>query len=83
MQKIGDCSNDAFDWSLRHSLSTIREAHVRLHLMTSLSATATLLASQIKLYDVLLLEISGIRSNLAHDLQHTRGAPEHITGEAS
>ncbi|WP_157450440.1 hypothetical protein [Bradyrhizobium sp. ARR65] len=76
MQKIGDCSDDLFDRGLRHSLSTIKEAHVRLHGMTSLATTATLLASQIALCDVLLIEISGIRSSLAkHTLEVRNKSP--------
>ncbi|WP_407180082.1 hypothetical protein [Bradyrhizobium sp. STM 3562] len=39
--------------------------------MTSVSTTATSLASQIALCDVLLIEISDIRSSLAKDIKHT------------
>ncbi|WP_157450438.1 hypothetical protein [Bradyrhizobium sp. ARR65] len=39
--------------------------------MTSVSTTATSLASQIALCDVLLIEISGIHSSLARDIKHT------------
>jgi hypothetical protein len=35
----------------------------------------TVLASQIELCDVLLVEISGIRSSLARDLKETRQPP--------
>jgi hypothetical protein len=72
MQKIADPSKKCFDCAVRDSLSTIKEAHVQLHLLTGASATAALLASQIKLCDVLLDEISGIHSSLAQDLEHTR-----------
>jgi hypothetical protein len=72
MQKIADPSKKCFDRVVRDSLSTIKEAHVQLHLLTGTSATAALLASQIELCDVLLDEISGIHSNLARDLKHTR-----------
>jgi hypothetical protein len=38
-------------------------------------ASPTVLASQIELCNMLLLEISGIRSNLAKDISQTRGRP--------
>jgi hypothetical protein len=76
MRKIADTSNRRFDCAVRNSLSTIRETHVRLHLLTGTSATAALLASQIELYDVLLDEISGIHTSLARDLKHTRLTPQ-------
>jgi hypothetical protein len=76
MRKIADPSNKRFDCALRDSLSTIKEAHVKLHLLTGTSTTAALLASQIKLYDVLLDEISGIHTGLARDLEHTRLTPQ-------
>jgi hypothetical protein len=60
---------------LWNSLSTIKQAHVRLHLLTGARTSPTVLASQIELCDVLLLEISGISSNLARDLKQTRGRP--------
>jgi hypothetical protein len=41
-----------------------------------MGTTATVLAWQIELCDVLLVEISGIRSSLAKDLNHTRGAAQ-------
>jgi hypothetical protein len=75
MRKIGDPSNKSFDCALRDSLSTIRETHIQLHLLTGTCATATLLASQIELYDVLLDEISGIHTCLARDLEHARLTP--------
>jgi hypothetical protein len=68
MQKIADPANKRFDCAVRDSLSTIKEAHVQLHMLTATSATAALLASQIELYDVLLDEISGIHTSLARDL---------------
>ncbi len=71
MRKISDPSNKRFDCAIRDSLSTIKEAHVQLHLLTGTSATAALLASQIELYDMLLDEISGIHTSLARDLKHT------------
>jgi hypothetical protein len=74
MRKIGDASY-SYECALRSSLSTIKQAHDQLHLLTGMDTTATVLASQIELCDVLLVEISGIRSSLAKDLNHTRGAP--------
>lgn len=61
---------------LWNSLSAIKQAHVRLHLLTGVRTSPTVLASQIELCDVLLLEISGIRSNLARDLKQTRERPQ-------
>ena len=76
MRKITDPSNKRFDCIVRDSLSTIKEAHVQLHLLTGTSATAALLVSQIELCDVLLDEISGIHTSLARDLKHTRLMPQ-------
>lgn len=68
--------------SLLHSISAIKEAHNQLDLLTSSSATATALASQIQLCDVLLYEISGVRSRLAKHLKTRRttvpDAREHV-----
>jgi hypothetical protein len=72
MLKIVDCPDAPFDCSLHDSLSTIREARVRLNVLTGMSTTATMLASQIELCQVLLIEISEIRGTLARDLRHTR-----------
>ena len=77
MLKIVDCPDAPFDWSLRGSLNTIKDARVRLDVLTGMSTTASVLAAQIELCDVLLIEISGIRSSLARDLQHTRGRSQH------
>jgi hypothetical protein len=76
MRNIGDLSNKCFDCAVRDSLSTIKEAHVQLHLLTGTSATAALLASQIELYDVLLDEISAIHTSLGGDFKHTRLTPQ-------
>jgi hypothetical protein len=76
MRKIADPSNKRFDYAVRDSLSTIKETHVQLHLLTGTSATPALLASQIELYDVLLDEIYGIHTSLARDLKHTRLTPQ-------
>ena len=75
MRKIADPSNNHFDCAVEESLSTIKKAHVRLHLLTDTTATATFLASQIQLCDVLLDEISDIHTNLARDLKYTRLTP--------
>ena len=72
MLKIVGCPDAPFDCSLHGSLSAIKEARVRLDVLTGMSTTATTLASQIELCDVLLIEISGIRSTLARNFWHTR-----------
>jgi hypothetical protein len=64
------------DCALRSSLTAIKQAHDQLHFLTGMCTTPTVLASQIELCDVLLVEISGIRSSLAKDLNDTRGAPQ-------
>jgi hypothetical protein len=68
MRKTSDLS---FDCAVRDSLSTIKQAHVRLHLLTGTCATAARLTSEIELYDLLLGEISGIHTSLAKDLKRT------------
>ena len=75
MKKISDVS-DSCACALGGSLSAIKQAHDQLHHLTGMATTATVLASQIELCDVLLIGISGIRSSLAKDLNHTRGAPQ-------
>jgi hypothetical protein len=75
MRKISDVS-DSCERALRSSLSAIKQAHDQLHLLTGMGATATVLAWQIELCDVLLAEISSIRSSLAKDFNHTRRAPQ-------
>ena len=72
MRKISDPSKMCFDSAVLDSLKTIKEAHVQLRSLTGTSATTTLLASQIQLYDLLLDEITGIHSSLAKDLRSTR-----------
>lgn len=62
----------SFDYALRDSLSVIKETHVQLHVLTGMTTTANVLASQIELCDILLGEISGIRSSLAKDIQRAR-----------
>jgi hypothetical protein len=71
MMKISDFGT-SFDCALLDSLSVIRQTHVQLHVLTGMATTANVLASQIQLCDVLLVEISGIRNSLARDLRRTR-----------
>jgi hypothetical protein len=74
MRRIDDISK-SLDCSVRNSLSTLRATHVRLNLLEGTCATAALLASKIKLYDVLLDELVGIHTDLAKDLEHGRKTP--------
>lgn len=60
------------DYALWDSLSTIRRAQVQLHLLNGEGATPTAIASRIQLCDILLGEISGIRSSLARHLERAR-----------
>jgi hypothetical protein len=60
------------DSDVRSCLSAIRQAHARIHLLNSMRASPTVLASQIELCDVLLVEISDIRSSLVRDLDESR-----------
>ena len=73
MRKV--VSNRPFDCAVRGSLNTIKEAHVRLHVLNGKHITMAALASQIKLCDLLLLEISGIHRGLARDLERTHLTP--------
>jgi hypothetical protein len=72
MRKTGHV-NGFSDGAFCNSLSAIKQAHIRLHHLTGMRTSPSVLASQIELCDVLLLEISGIRSGLAKDLKRTRG----------
>lgn len=63
------------EYALSESLKVIRQTHVQLHALTGMMTSATVLASRIELCDALLLAVSGIRSNLAKDLQSTRVSP--------
>jgi hypothetical protein len=74
MRKIDDLS-DSFDVTFRDSLSTIKAARVRLHLLGGTCSTAALLTSQIELYDVLLDELSEIHSSLAIYFEDARKLP--------
>jgi hypothetical protein len=74
MTKISDLGASS-DCALRESLNVIRQTHLQLHGLTDTITSATVLASRIELCDTLLLAVSGIRSNLAKDLQRTRESP--------
>jgi hypothetical protein len=74
MSKISLVSG-SFSGALRDSLSAIKQAHVQLHFLTGMRTSPMVLASQIELCEVLLDEISGIRSSLVKDLKQTRGSP--------
>jgi len=60
-----------------HSLSAIRHAHGQLHRLTGMQTSPTVLASQIELCDLLLVEISGIHRSLARDLEQMRQPSAH------
>ena len=74
MRKIED-SSDPFEVTVRASLSTLTTTRIRLPLLEGTSSSATLIASQIELYDELLDELSEIHRNLANYLEHTRRRP--------
>jgi hypothetical protein len=71
MTKISDIGA-SFDCALQDSLSVIKQTHVQLHVLTGMTSTANVIASQIELCDLLLVEISGIRNSLAKDLGRSR-----------
>ena len=71
MRKI-DGTSKSFDCTVRDSLNTIRAAHVRLNLLGGTRATTALLTSKIELYDVLLDELSAIRTGFARYLEDAR-----------
>jgi hypothetical protein len=74
MSKINLVSG-SFNGALWNSLSAIKQAHLQLHLLTGMQISPSVLASQIELCDMLLGEISGIRTSLANDLKQARGSP--------
>jgi hypothetical protein len=78
MRKTGHQAIGFADGAVWHSLSAIKQAHDQLHLLTRMRTSTTVLASQIELCEVLLVEISDIRRSLASDLQQTRGS--HCSG---
>ena len=67
--------NKSSDCAVRKSLSAIKQAQTQFDLLPGM-CTPTILASRIELCDVLLVEIALIRSSLAKDIKHTRGAPQ-------
>jgi hypothetical protein len=75
MKKI-DNAGDTHECALGNSLSAIKQAHNQLHSLTGKDTTAAALAWQIELCNVLLVEISGIRSSLVNDLNYSRGTPK-------
>ena len=77
MRKISDAS-DSCERSLQNSLNAIKQAHDRLHRLTGVATTPTMLALQIELWDILLVEISGIHSSLAKHRAPARGAPPPV-----
>jgi hypothetical protein len=72
MRRVGHAKGEP---GIGNSLTMIRQAHNRLHLLSSMHASPTVLASQIELCNVLLVEISGIRSSLARNIKQTRAPP--------
>ncbi len=72
MRKIGHVNSSA----LWNSLNAINHAQVRRHLLNRVRTSPGVVASQIELCEVLLVEISGIRSRLANDLRQTREPPQ-------
>jgi hypothetical protein len=58
-----------------HSLSAIRHAHGQLHRLTGMRTSPTVLACQIELCDLLLIEISDIHRSLARDLEQMMHQP--------
>lgn len=60
------------DGTVVHSLSAIRHAHGQLHRLTAKRTSPTVLASQIELCDLLLIEIYDIHRSLARDLEQMR-----------
>jgi hypothetical protein len=68
--------------AVSHSLSTIRHAHGQLHRLTGMRISPTVLASQIELCNLLLVEISDIHRSLARDLEQMR-RPSSPDGHAA
>ena len=71
MTKISDLRTSS-SCPVSASLSIIRQTQVQLHALTDMTTTTNVLTTRIELCDVLLSEISGIRSSLAKDLRRTR-----------
>jgi hypothetical protein len=70
-RNIGHLNNPAAG-ALWDSLSAIKHAQIRLRHLKRTCTSPTVLTSQVELCEVLLDEISGIRSSLAKDLKETR-----------
>jgi hypothetical protein len=75
MRNKAEETPNALSCTFRDSLDTISAAHVRLNLLGGTCATPSLIASKIKLYNVLLDELSEIHAGLARDLKYARKAP--------
>lgn len=75
MRETGPPSSELVNCAAGGSLNTVREAYAQLQLLTGGRSSAATLASQIELFDVLLVGISGIRTGFAADIQHVRVAP--------
>jgi hypothetical protein len=73
-----DQSSQTLVTYLTQSMASIRNAHGQLGDLRKTSATPADLASRIKLYDLLLWEISGVRRRLAKDLR--RRSSSLLTG---
>ena len=71
MSRIGHLKANS---GVGNCLTAIRQAHARIHLLSSMRPSSTVLASQIELCDVLLVEISDIRSSLVRDLHESRNS---------
>jgi len=65
--------NEFADDAILSSLSAIKQAQSRRHLLTGTGSSPTILASQIEVCDLLLAEISGIRNILAGISNRRRG----------
>jgi hypothetical protein len=78
MTKIGHVTSS--NGALWDSLSTIKHAQMELCHPTRRCISPSVLASQIELCEVLLVEISGIRSSLTKDLKETRRSPQAGSG---
>jgi len=71
MSRMGRLKDDS---GVGSCLTAIRQAQDRIHLLNGMRASPTVLASQIELCDVLLVEISDIRSSLVRDLRASRNS---------
>jgi len=69
MEKADQSSKTLVNF-LAQSMASIRTAHHQLGDLGTTGATQADLVSRIRLYDILLWEISGVRRRLAQDLGH-------------